>query len=223
MIKKAIFYLRALINTILTPTEFRLDYWKSLDRSQQYNSNPLPWMNYKVIQYLEKQISEGFLVFEYGSGASTEYWLRKGCQVTSVEHDSDFFLKMHSRLKERCDYKLIKPEPIKGQFDLSPESGDSFISSESKSLSFERYVKSIDAFAADSLDMVVVDGRARPSCIKRAIPKIKSHGIMILDNSDRGYYLSGTRHLLKGWSEYTFRGTVRGLLHQEQTTIFQKP
>jgi predicted O-methyltransferase YrrM len=97
------------------------------------------------------------------------------------------------------------------------------VSADFKEFNFERYVKSIDTFENETFDMVVVDGRARPSCIKRAIPKIKSQGLLVLDNSDRKYYLIKTGKLLNGWQSRTFRGTVRGLLHLEQTTVFRKP
>jgi predicted O-methyltransferase YrrM len=109
---------------------------------------------------------------------------------------------------------------IKSKSHSSPES---YKSSDYDELSFEAYVKTIDNYPDNYFDLVVVDGRARPACIKHAVPKIKRGGVLILDNSDRDYYLESTRFLLSGWAKKTYRGSVRGLLHKEQTSIFQKP
>lgn len=223
MFKKTIRNLRAIWNLILTPSNYRADYWHSLVKSNRENTPPLPWMNYKVIQYLENQIRDPAHVFEYGSGSSTEYWLNNGCIVTSIEHNRDFYLEMIKKLGNRCQYLLIEPQPMQRSDDESVDSPDSFKSSDFHGFSFEEYVKSIDEFENETFDMVIVDGRARPSCIKRALPKIKRQGILVLDNSDRGHYLSKTHILLNEWPRKTFKGTVRGLLHHEETSVFHKP
>jgi hypothetical protein len=223
MIKTTAFYLRAMMNIARTPKTYRSDYWQSLRKIRQIQQEPLPWMNYLVIQYLDSQIPRNSKIFEYGSGSSTEYWLNKDCRVTSIEHDRAFYREMEDRLTGRCEYHLVESESAVDARRLSPDCPDSFVSADFKEFNFERYVKSIDTFENETFDMVVVDGRARPSCIKRAIPKIKSQGLLVLDNSDRKYYLIKTGKLLNGWQSRTFRGTVRGLLHLEQTTVFRKP
>ena len=40
-------------------------------------------------------------------------------------------------------------------------------------------------------DIVLIDGRDRVRCAKNAISKLKSGGILIWDDSDRGYYEEG--------------------------------
>ena len=76
---------------------------------------------------------------------------------------------------------------------------------------------------AKGIEVIVVDGRARASCMFQSISKLRPGGMLILDNSDRSYYLDGISFLLEGWDKRVFRGSVRGLAHQEQTTIFTKP
>ena len=39
-----------------------------------------------------------------------------------------------------------------------------------------------------SLDLVVVDGRARVECARRAMPKVKPGGLLLLDDTSRERY-----------------------------------
>ncbi|MES1224680.1 MAG: hypothetical protein ABUT20_54815, partial [Bacteroidota bacterium] len=38
--------------------------------------------------------------------------------------------------------------------------------------------------------LILIDGRARTSCIKHAVGKLKPSGFLILDNAERKYYTS---------------------------------
>jgi predicted O-methyltransferase YrrM len=40
------------------------------------------------------------------------------------------------------------------------------------------------------LDLVVVDGRARVACVRQALPRLASDGVLLLDNADRDEYAS---------------------------------
>lgn len=206
-----------------TPAGYRLDFWSSFKSDIFSELKPMPWMNYKAIIFLENNVKPGSVVFEYGSGSSTRYWISKGCKVISVEHDKKFFRQMQGALAGKCDYSLVEPELDPLISKKSHELPDSFKSSDFDGHNFENYVKSIDIYPDNYFDLVVVDGRARPACIKNSISKIRRGGFLVLDNSDRDYYLKNTQYLLNDWTQTTCRGTVRGLLHKEQTTIFHKP
>ena len=216
-------HLKSIVNIILTPSGYRSDYWTSLVNADNLSNNPLPWMNYKAIDHITKYINKTTTVFEYGSGSSTQYWISRGCSVISIEHDKLFYTQLSKKIKHKCDYYLNEPIALKSTKIYNPASPDLFQSNDFNDYSFENYVKFIDQFEDNFFDMVVVDGRARPSCVKRALSKLKKGGLLVLDNSDRDYYLSETADLLKNWSRNIFKGTVRGLLHQEQTTVFVKP
>jgi predicted O-methyltransferase YrrM len=90
-------------------------------------------------------------------------------------------------------------------------------------MQFRSYVEAIDAYPDASFDLVVVDGRARPSCLRQAIPKLRPRGLLVLDNSDRDYYLTLSRALLSGFAELTQRGLTPGLVQWSQSTVFTKP
>lgn len=221
--KIAIFKLfRFICNIFFTPYKYRIDYCFSFG-SGWLTKNPLPWMNYMAIEHIKHNITDNFKVFEYGSGASTEYWISKGCEVTSVEHDKTFYNQLSKKIHSKCQYLLFEPESISYESKNTPESADLFHSSDYVGFSFERYVKYIDSFPDNFFDMVLVDGRARPSCIKRALPKIKKGGMLVVDNSNRNYYFAETGQLLENWPREVFTGTVRGLLHKEETTVFKNP
>jgi hypothetical protein len=70
--------------------------------------------------------------------------------------------------------------------------------------------------------MVVVDGRARPSCIFHSLKKVKPDGYLVIDNSEREYYLTKLQKLLAVWEKKDFYGPVPFNYQFSQTTIFQK-
>lgn len=215
--------LRIAKNFSLVPPGFRADYFKSGFPGGLSCGAPLPWINYNVIEFLLSKNNEGNIVFEYGSGQSSLFWLGQGCELVSVEHDRDFYSRLCQKLKGRCEYVLIPPEPEAGGVEFDPAATRSYHSSDYKGCNFRRYASYIDKFADDYFDVVVVDGRSRPSCIQHAVPKIKAGGMLILDNSDRSYYLENTANLLKDWRREVFTGVVRSMSVVQETSVFIKP
>tara|TARA_B110000285_G_scaffold235135_1_gene315055 strand:+ start:828 stop:1550 length:723 start_codon:yes stop_codon:yes gene_type:complete len=162
------------------------------------NKNPLdiklPWINYKGISFLNKHVKQGMNVFEFGSGGSTKFWIGKGCKVFSVEHDKEWYnLVLKSFTEEEITkHKIFLKEPEQLdliEYDFSDP--DHYTSSSLKK--FKNYATVIDEFDNNFFSLILIDGRARPSCIKHAIPKLKRGGYLILDNSDREYYSSNIK------------------------------
>ena len=50
---------------------------------------------------------------------------------------------------------------------------------------FDDYVAAINDELDNSLDLVIVDGRARVECVRRAMPKVKPGGLLLLDDTGR--------------------------------------
>jgi predicted O-methyltransferase YrrM len=63
--------------------------------------------------------------------------------------------------------------------------------------SFEKYAKTIQQFPTEYFDLVLVDGRARPSCIQQSLPYLKHGGLLVVDNTERSYYLEPFTEILK--------------------------
>lgn len=47
----------------------------------------------------------------------------------------------------------------------------------------------IKKFPDNYFDIVLVDGRSRPSCLFHSLNKVKKGGLLVLDNAEREYYL----------------------------------
>lgn len=187
---------------------------------------PLPWFTFDAINYLAARIAPGWRVFEYGSGGSTLFWLKRGAEVVSIEHDVQWYALLQQRLVSYAsiDYRLVLPEP--GELceaqSASFADPDCYYSSnvEFVGMNFRRYASQVDEFPDQYFDLVIVDGRARPSCVMHGGPKVKVGGLLILDNADREYYLERTHPFLQGFAVYRFRGMAPGSQVYTQTNVY---
>ena len=68
----------------------------------------------------------------------------------------------------------------------------------------------------ESVDFVLVDGRARTECAYYSISKLKKGGLFILDNSERDRY----NIVFEFLSEWEMQNTTNGLT---DTTFWVKP
>lgn len=216
-------FLKVLKISLLSPPGFRVDFFNSHYKNQLQTITPLPWMNYEAIIFLQSRIGQIDSVFEFGSGESTKFWQNNNKNIVSIEHDPGFFSNLKAELVNNVDYRLIEPEIDEVDDHQDPTDPYKYHSDVFKGYTFKNYVTAIDDFSDEYFDLIVIDGRARASCLLHSAPKIKKGGLIILDNSDRQRYTEKTESLFSSWKRYVFRGPVRGLLHYEQTTILIKP
>lgn len=191
--------------------------------------NPLvdqqPWINYRASEWLKAYLKPHMRVFEYGSGGSTLFMSKRVAHVVSVEHDESFYHFMVEQLRRNgianCTPLLSLPEPLELAKTL-PYSCESFTSEwpTHKTMSFEAYVKAIDTYPDRSFDLVTVDGRARPSCVLRALPKIKDGGWLLVDNMERPRY-GIIRTVLEQYECLNFRGVVPSEPQLHQTSVWK--
>jgi hypothetical protein len=187
----------------------------------------LPWVTFYALDFLNTLDFKGKRVFEYGSGASTLYWLSKGASCVSIEHEKRWYDKMNSSFAAiaEVDYRLIEPElRSPGETTMNPANPDNYASNspEFKNYAFSHYVQQIDEFPDEYFDVVMVDGRARPSCIKRSLSKVRVGGFIIVDNTDRDYYLRETIDSLKNFSRQEFFGLVPVVTCISKTDFFTR-
>ena len=106
----------------------------------------------------------------------------------------------------RPQLEIIPPEPVAGFVAERYRSGRPELAGHS----FERYVRRIEALPDASLDLVLVDGRARPGCLEAALPKLARAGALLLDNADYARYAPALAALregpLRGWQETELMG-----------------
>ena len=52
---------------------------------------PIPWVTYPFIDFLSGRLNRELEVFEFGSGNSTLFFAERVKQLTSVEHNKDWY------------------------------------------------------------------------------------------------------------------------------------
>jgi hypothetical protein len=175
---------------------FYFRWMKTLDRSKTALNYGLPWLTFPVISFLEKELKKGNKVFEFGGGGSSLFFLEKGCDVYTVEHDKIWFEQLSDhiekkQLHEKWHGSFILPEKKTSSALLNPSKPEDYYSSNAdySEYTFKNYASKIDDLKDSELDLVLIDGRARPSCVYHSITKLKSNGFLIIDNTERDYYL----------------------------------
>ena len=153
----------------------------------------LPWWSYASIEAVERFLAgrDDARVFEFGAGASTVWLARRVTSIVSVEHDASY-LEVVERLIAGYDHatlRLVPPErPSEGQTPRVTSERKGF-----EGLDFEDYVASIDD-AAGPFDLIVIDGRARVACLRRALPHLADDGVIVFDDVHRRRYAPALHH-----------------------------
>lgn len=163
-----------------------------------FDGEPIPWLPYPVIDFIEKRISPDLDVFEFGCGNSTLWWARRLRRIISVEHDPLW----HSRTKANLP---VNAELILVELDYAG-----------------RYSNAINA-TGHRFDIVVVDGRDRVNCVRNSVNSLTDRGVIILDNSDRENYRSGILFLEQmGFRHLDITGLIPVVAWSGQTSIFYR-
>jgi hypothetical protein len=168
---------------------------RSMKPSASSMRDELPWMTFSAIDHLQHFVSPEMQVFEYGGGGSTLFFAKQVKSVITVEHDVDWGCRLEKHIAQLGHRNVALRRvpamaPNDRLMDGDPADPDSYLSSDAnfRGMSFEAYVRQIDEFPDHSFDIISIDGRARPACLKHALRKVKSDGLIVLDNSDRAEY-----------------------------------
>lgn len=198
-------FLKQSIKAGMASKEFPMQYreyytrWKeSLEPGHNSIADRQPWITFPSIDLLKDKLDQRSKVFEYGGGGSTLFFLDHAGEVVTVEHDGEWFYKLEAIIRSDNDSSLkwkghfIKPEALAPGVHPDVSNPDDYFSADVnfQKATFKNYAGKIDEFTNDYFDVVLVDGRVRPSCIKHAIPKLKKGGWLVVDNSDRDYYFT---------------------------------
>ena len=219
---------RLRLSTFISSVRYYTDWREHLAPGRNSVKDGSPWMCFSAVQFLKEITRDDMRVFEYGSGGSTLFWISRVQEVASVEHDTSWYSTMKKQFDGQAvqNLKYILAEPVNdAEFGNKRfENPDDYISSDSayKGKNFEQYVKSIDSYPDNYFDIVVVDGRARPSCIKHGIPKLKKNGWLIVDNSERKYYFAPFHFDRNSWKISKFAGPVPYTRDFSETSILKK-
>jgi beta-phosphoglucomutase-like phosphatase (HAD superfamily) len=178
-------------------------------------------MTFEAIRLIERLMPASARVFEYGSGGSTLFFGRHSAQVVSVEHDSSWFEQVRAATAGFPNVELVLAQPR-----LPVDEAEAAVASSSPAFAgqtFVDYAAVVDRFPDHHFDLLVVDGRARPSCFFRAAPKVRIGGLVVLDDSERPAYASAVAAATAaGWPERGRYGPKLSTPWFSRTTVWTK-
>lgn len=176
-----------------------------------------PWTSPASIVLFEHWLDQDKIGFEWGSGSSTLFFSQRLKKLISIEHHKGWHKKVSSLVAREeltnVDLKHVEidyPDAHLDKDGFQP----AFNSAQVKA--YENYYSAIDAYPDAYFDFILVDGRARVKCGEHAIPKLKSGGMLVLDNSERSRY-APLKEMLQQWPRIF---TTNGLT---DTIIWFKP
>ena len=172
-----------------------------INNTLKVNGEYVPWFNFSFIEILKHKLKNDLTVFEYGSGASTLFFSNRCKQVTSIEHDKNWFSEIKTLTKDNLNTELHF-------FKLD-----------------KSYPNSINEIHPDKkYDVIIVDGRMRNECCLAIKNKLKPKSVVILDDSHRDKYKEGVSFLLSlGFAVLNFKGLKPLGYKIDQTSLFYKP
>lgn len=201
--------LKAKLNKKKLPaiTELVREYprWKTYLSSRDALHNGIPWITFWAMDYLDQHLNNTMKVFEYGGGGSTVFFASRVKELVTIEHDREWFDGLNKVMESNKQIKwsgfLVGPEHASEIQNSDIADPDNYLSEDVNftGKTFKKYASSIDVYPDEYFDIVLVDGRARPSCLKHSLNKVKKDGFLILDNSDRAYYLERMGTKLKNF------------------------
>jgi hypothetical protein len=182
--------------------KYRTRWSESFQPGRNSVVDELPWINFLALDFLKENLRPEFKVFEYGGGGSTLFFCKNVAQVATVEDHAEWFKTLTETVAAK-GYQhwrgfFVSPVPVADSRPRSHSNPDDFKSNVKglEDMSFESYARCIDQFPEAYFDVVLVDGRARPSCIQQAIPRLKPGGLLVVDNTERPYYLTAFQQII---------------------------
>lgn len=167
---------------------------RSIDR----NGNPLPWIAYGAIRFLESRVRPGMTVFEYGAGNSTRWWAARVARVVSCESDADWVAEISGNLPDNAEVRHTPLEPA-GAYESAATREDGLF------------------------DIIVIDGRRRVECTRQCLSALKDDGVIVFDNSERRTYVPALLHLARlGFRRADFMGLSPIATVRSQTSVLYR-
>jgi hypothetical protein len=168
----------------------------------------LPWIAWPCVDFLNRYLRPEHRVFEWGGGGSTIFFLARGCRVTTVESSAEWVERIESQVhrlggdaRDRWELRYV---PIVDNADPGVDD----------------YVRQVEI--GSPWDLVMVDGWARLTCLRRGQQHVTSGGLLLLDNADQKQFENVPREL-GAWQRRAFRGLGVARSWVTQTDAYIKP
>ncbi|NWG29547.1 MAG: class I SAM-dependent methyltransferase [Ignavibacteriaceae bacterium] len=162
------------------------------------DNNPIPWFTYPANEFLSERLNKKMNVFEFGSGNSTLFFAARVNQITSVEHNKEWYEKILKNVIANSRTIFVKAD-----------NPNEYLSA----------LTQVD----QKYDIIIVDGIYRNECLIESINYLTDGGIIILDDSERPEYSMGVNRILANqFKRIDFWGISPGYLYRKSTSIFYK-
>lgn len=142
-------------------------------KSENSLNEPIPWLTYSLIDFIEERVNKEMNILEFGAGNSTIWFSKRAKNVTSIEHDVNW----------------IKQISLKMPDNVTLEHADiGELNSMSYSELTYNYPISNDEYTSKILDteikydIILVDGIFRNKCVEKSLLCLKENGVFIVDN-----------------------------------------
>ncbi|EHJ47885.1 hypothetical protein DFW101_1878 [Solidesulfovibrio carbinoliphilus subsp. oakridgensis] len=178
-----------------------------------------PWINAGAVRWLRARLAPDMVGFEWGSGRSTAFAARQVARLVTVEHKEKWRRRVLELLDREgiagVECRFVPPGDGPGRPEARPaiwrQTGYVLEKPE-----FAAYADAILDFPSQSLDFVLIDGRARVACALNAFCRIKPGGFLVLDNSEWEKY-APIFAAAPGWERLDFENGVW------RTSILRRP
>ena len=168
-------------------------------QSVDADGEPIPWITYPALDFLQERVSPTMSVFEYGSGNSTLWWSSRVHRLVSCEHDKEWYAAMRQRVPADTVYLLRRAKQSSAYADEI-------------------------ANYCDAFNILVIDGRDRVNCVRQGIGSLCDDGVILWDNSDREEYGDGYELLAaNGFRRLDFWGMGPLSTRRWCTSFFYRP
>jgi len=134
-----------------------------------------PWLTAQATRLLDEWLQPSHVGIEWGSGRSTRWFAQRVRHLVSVEHHAGWHAAVSEQLARdgitNVDYHLHPCAPERVEY---PQWISEMFASD--------YVSAVNVFGPRSIDFALVDGMYRSACAISVIPKLRSGGLLIVDN-----------------------------------------
>ncbi|MHB9402809.1 O-methyltransferase [Mesorhizobium sp. RSR380A] len=175
----------------------------------------MPWWTFSAIDAVDIFLASrnrSARVYEFGAGASTVWLAKRSASINSVEHDAPFARTMDSMFGAYPNIAVRVVEPTATSTSTKARSNRKGYTESS----FDHYVSSIDQVEG-TFDLIVIDGRARVSCLAKSVSRLSPGGMILFDNSNRLEYREAINSC--GLQERVMRGLAPALPFPSQTSL----
>lgn len=161
--------------------------------------NPLPWMNYQTIYFLEERLKPDMRVFEYGAGFSTLFLAGRVREIAALEYDRTWHDQLSGMGLPGNARLIFREKDVDGAYCRTIQEQDG------------------------AFDLVIIDGRDRVNCLKQCLSKLSPGGVVLLDDSQRKRYEEAHPFMAaQGFRHLHFLGLKPQSYVRGHTTLFYR-